>query len=163
MHFCGLKKYKIEIGEQQGNAYPHFQACPRQNPHSSQGCHHCRSTNDITGKCRSLCREPSGGREWRERPAVAISRLLSDRGHIQSRPGRQRSQKPSLTVWGGSTLFHRNGFMEMGVKRSAGKPLIGNLRCADTCRPEPVLHEREVTARPNHGRDMTRCRLPPPC
>lgn len=117
---------------------------------------------DIRGKCGALISESrrSGGsvQQW---PTPACCQTRGP--HWEQAWETELPEASSPTVWGGSTLFHRNGFMEMGVNWSAGKPLIGNLRCDDTCRPKPVLHEREVTARPNHGRDMTRCRLPPPC
>lgn len=73
-------------------------------------------------------------------------------------------QVGSGSLWG--ARFQRNGFMEMRVKGSSVRPLIGCLWSTDTCLPPATLPTRNhviwegVTIHPNHGRDMTCCRLP---
>ncbi len=96
------------------------------------------------------------------RPDLVVSEAARS-ARILHHPQMENKQVGSRDLWG--TLFQRNGFMEMRVKRSIVHPLIGSLWSTDTCPPRnsPTWNHviwEGVTVHPNHGRDMTCCRLP---
>lgn len=96
-----------------------------------------------------------------------ISRVACS-ARIPWRHEKGSKQVGSRELW--RTMFQRNGFMEMRVKGSIVRPVIQRWWSADTCPATPyppqypptrihVIWEG-VTVHPNHGRDMTCCRLP---